>query len=431
MNADLLRIELVEKSFEKVRENKDTFALSFYDQLFIESPQLKPLFANTNLTKQSEKLYGSLVLLVENIRNPAVLQSVLGPLGEKHKGYGAIEKHYPLIGAALIHTLSKYIGEEWTDEVEQAWVTTYGAVVDMMLEGVEQLDAPTAKEDEEEVTAVQEHLDDLSAEKIKMRPRKKLSYVQKVKLKDRNNILTKMNRWFWRTPKWMIALYAATFFFLLSYIGQEVGPIQTFIDTLEPLSIFIAVLLFIKELPERKRQFQYQAWSIIDGAAGIENSQARIIALEDLCDDGISMEEINLAGAKLNGIEMNGVNLARANLKKALLVNAELFYANLNNTDLSEADCTGITLYRSNLGFAKFVKANCSSANFSKANMMFADFSQGNFSGANFIQANLKGVNFEGAYLSGANLKGAELIMEDLKKAYLTDAILPDGSIHP
>ena len=135
MTTDLLRIELVEKSFEKVRENKDSFALTFYDQLFIESPQLKPLFENTDIPKQSEKLYGSLVLLVENIRHPEVLQSVLG---EKHKGYGAIEKHYPLVGSALIHTLAKYIDEDWTPEVEQAWVTTYGAVVDMMLKGIEQ-----------------------------------------------------------------------------------------------------------------------------------------------------------------------------------------------------------------------------------------------------------------------------------------------------
>lgn len=428
MTTDILRIELVEKSFEKVRENKSSFALTFYDQLFIESPQLKPLFENTDIPKQSEKLYGSLVLLVENIRHPEVLQSVLGPLGEKHKGYGAIEKHYPLVGSALIHTLAKYIDEDWTPEVEQAWVTTYGAVVDMMLKGIEQ--AQEIPEEEEIEQHEQNELDSSSVEKIKLRPRKKLTYKQKVKLKNRNNLLTKMNRWFWRTPKWMVALYAASFFFLLSYTGQEVGVIQTFIDTLEPLSIFIAVLIFIKEQPERKRQFQYQAWSIIDGATGIENSQARIIALEDLCDDGISLEEINLAGAKLNGIEMNGINISRANLSKAQLVNAELFYANLNNINLNEADCTGITLYRSNISFANLSKANCSSANFSKANMMFADFSHGNFSGANFAQANLKGVNFEGAYLSGVNLKGAELIPADLEKALLTDAIMPDGSIH-
>ncbi len=430
MNADLLRIERVEKSFEKIRENKDVFALTFYEQLFIESPQLKPLFDNTNIPKQSEKLYGSLVLLVENIRSPEVLQSVLGPLGEKHKGYGAIEKHYPLVGSALIHTLAKYIGEDWTQEVEQAWVTTYGAVVDMMLKGVEQAQE-IPSEEEDNAAIEQENLDALSTEKIKMRPRKKLTYIQKVKLKDRKNFLTKINRWFWRTPKWMIALYAAGFFFLLSFVGQESSIIQTFIDTLEPLSIFIAVLIFIKELPERKRQFQYQAWSIIDSATGIENSQARIIALEDLCDDGISLEEIDLSNAKLNGIELNGINLSRAKLQKTQLVNAELFYANLNNIDLSEADCTGITLYRSNLGFANMTKTNCSSANFSKANMMFADFREGNFSGANFSQCNLKGVNFDGAYLSGANLSGANVILADLKKALLTDAIMPDGSIHP
>lgn len=68
MTADLLRIELVEKSFKKVRENKDSFALTFYDQLFIESPQLKYLFENTDIPKQSEKLYGSLVLLFAILR---------------------------------------------------------------------------------------------------------------------------------------------------------------------------------------------------------------------------------------------------------------------------------------------------------------------------------------------------------------------------
>ena len=180
MNTDLLRIELVEKSFEKIRQNKEDFALTFYDQLFIESPQLKPLFEQTNIPKQSEKLYGSLVLLVENIRNPEVLQSVLGPLGEKHKGYGAIEKHYPLVGSALIHTLAKYIDDEWTPAVEKAWVTTYGAVVDMMLKGIEQ--AQEVPEEEEEIEKhEQNEFNTSSVEKIKMRPRKKLTYTQKVK----------------------------------------------------------------------------------------------------------------------------------------------------------------------------------------------------------------------------------------------------------
>lgn len=426
-DADQIRIELVEKSFLSVRQNKETFALTFYEKLFEASPQVKPLFEGTDISKQSEKLYGSLVLLVENIRNTEVLQSVLGSLGEKHKGYGAIEQHYPLVGAALIATLADYIGtKDWTPEVEQAWVTTYGAVVEMMLKGVEK---PTQEMEDEDELTFENKVDDYSSEDIKLRPRKKLTYRQKVNLKDRNNLFTKINRWFWATPKWMIASYAACFFFLFSFVGQEIPFIQTIIDTLEPLSIFIAVLLLIKESPERKRQFNYQAWSIIDNANGIENSQARIIALEDLCDEGVSLTEIDLTKAKLNNIELNGVNLSNALMHKTLLINAELFYANLSSCDLTEANCVGITLYRATLDFANLQKSNFSSANLSKANLMFADFREGNFSGTNFYKANLKGVQFDGAYLSGANLKGADVIMDDLKKAYLVDAIMPDGSI--
>ena len=74
----------------------------------------------------------------------------------------------------------------------------------------------------------------------------------KVKLRDRKNLLTSINRWFWASPKWTIALYAAIAFFLFSFIGQEVAIIQLIIDTLEPLSIILAVLLFIKEIPSEK-----------------------------------------------------------------------------------------------------------------------------------------------------------------------------------
>lgn len=426
MTTDEQRIVLVETSFLKIRKNKDTFAQTFYENLFVSSPELKPLFQQTDMKKQNEKLYGSLVLLVENLRDPETLASVLVPLGEKHKGYGAIKEHYPLVGGALIEALKTYIGKDWTPAVEQAWGTTYGAVVEMMLKGNvnEELETPEENVEFKEPEKV------VPVNKKRVQRNRKLTYIQKAKLKGRKNIFTKINKWFWRTPKWMIALYAAIFFFLFSFIGQSVEQIQIIIDTLEPLSIFIAVLLFIKEIPERKRQFHYQAWSIIDSATGIENSHARMIALEDLCDDGVSLAELELSKAKLNGIELNGVDLSNANLNQAKMVNAEMFYTKMNNVSMQEVDCNGATFYGSNLGFAQLQKSNCSSVNFSKANLMFANLEGGNFSGANFSKANLKGASFEGAYLSGANLEGAEVIMDDLEKAYLVHAIMPNGQRH-
>lgn len=414
---------LVEESFHFVQKNKATFTATFYQKLFEKSPQLKPLFQNTNMEKQADKLYSSLVLLVENIHNPEMLKAILIPLGEKHKGYGAIEQHYPLIGEVLIETLALSAGEAWSKEAEQAWLSTYQTVVEMMLTGMK-----AEEEDLEE--RIEESIEQKEKEQEnKYRPTSKLTYLQKVKLRNKKNIWSRLNRWFWATPKWMIALYATLLFFCFTLIGQKVALIQLIIETLEPLSIFIAVLIFIKELPERKRQFHYQAWSIIDEATGIDNSQARIIALEDLCDDGVSLNGIDLEQAKLQNIEINGVVLTNANLKKTNLTNGEMFYANLSHSDLSESDCTGITLYRSNLGFVNLEKANCSSSNFGKANLMFANLSQGNFSGANFKEANLKGVNFKDAYLSGANFKGANVDLEELKKGYLVDAVMPNGKV--
>lgn len=58
---------LVEESFEYIKENKEIFITSFYSNLFDLAPEVKPLFSNVDKIKQGEKLYNSLLLLVENL----------------------------------------------------------------------------------------------------------------------------------------------------------------------------------------------------------------------------------------------------------------------------------------------------------------------------------------------------------------------------
>ena len=150
--------DLVEKSFEKVREN--------YICIFNEAPQLKPLFEHTNIPKQSEKR----LLLVENIRDAELLKSVLEPLGEKHKGYGAIEQHYPMVGSIAQYFKKHYLGDAWDQPTEEAWTITYGAVVEMMLNGVTSDPENIPIEEEPELEQSTNHFD----EDTIFRPRKKL-----------------------------------------------------------------------------------------------------------------------------------------------------------------------------------------------------------------------------------------------------------------
>ena len=124
---------LIEKSFSKVVENKDLFVQHFYADLFKLAPELEYLFKNTSKEKQGEKLFEALVLLVENIESPEVIEEMLRPLGNDHVGYGTQPKHYKIVGQCLISSIKKLNGEEWTSEKEKAWLATYEAVAQIMI----------------------------------------------------------------------------------------------------------------------------------------------------------------------------------------------------------------------------------------------------------------------------------------------------------
>ncbi len=132
-----IQVELLENSFEKVKPYDSEFADDFYNNLFTMYPEAKPLFAHTDMAEQKKKLFSSLVLVVENLRKPEVLQDTLKGLGARHVQYGALPEHYPLVGNALLTTFEQYLKEEWTESVKQAWVDAYEAITKIMLEGAD------------------------------------------------------------------------------------------------------------------------------------------------------------------------------------------------------------------------------------------------------------------------------------------------------
>ena len=132
-----LQVELLEQSFEAIKPQANEFVNSFYDNLFTANPEAKPLFKTTDMAEQKKKLLSSLVLVVENLRKPEVLDGALRGLGARHVKYGALPEHYPLVGSALLTTFGQYLKEEWTPEVKQAWVDAYGAISEIMLDGAD------------------------------------------------------------------------------------------------------------------------------------------------------------------------------------------------------------------------------------------------------------------------------------------------------
>ena len=132
-----LDIQILESSFNKIRDNAVDFSASFYERLFSHHPELKPLFAKVDLAAQEKKLIASLAIIVENLRNPQQLTCALRSLGAYHHEIGTIAEHYPLVGQALIETFAKYLGSEWNQATQRAWLDAYSLITKTMLEGAE------------------------------------------------------------------------------------------------------------------------------------------------------------------------------------------------------------------------------------------------------------------------------------------------------
>ena len=130
-----LNIDLLEKSFNQVKNDALKFSASFYQKLFSYHPELKPMFEKADAAAQEKKLIASLAIIVENLRNPEELTMALKSLGAYHKEIGTIEEHYPFVGQALVETFAEYLGDKWDRGTHKAWLDAYNLITEIMLEG--------------------------------------------------------------------------------------------------------------------------------------------------------------------------------------------------------------------------------------------------------------------------------------------------------
>ena len=129
--------ELLEQSFAQIRNRESEFTAYFYTNLFADYPEVKPLFANTDMEMQRQKLFKSLVLVVDSLRKPDELTAALRGLGTRHVHYGVLPNHYPMVGSTLLIAFAHCLQNSWTPDVEQAWIAAYAAITQLMLDGVD------------------------------------------------------------------------------------------------------------------------------------------------------------------------------------------------------------------------------------------------------------------------------------------------------
>lgn len=104
----------------------------FYSNLFIENPELRKMFP-LDMEGQYRKLVDMLDTIVERLEKLDELKGEIVAMAKRHNDYGVKPHHYNLVGKALLYTLRKALGKEWTDEVRSAWINCYAILSGTMI----------------------------------------------------------------------------------------------------------------------------------------------------------------------------------------------------------------------------------------------------------------------------------------------------------
>jgi hemoglobin-like flavoprotein len=126
------QIALVQQSFAEVAPISDHAAVMFYDRLFELAPAVKPLFPS-DMAEQRRKLMATLAIVANGLSNLETILPAASALATRHVAYGARPEHYPVVGAALLWTLEKGLGEAWTEDVADAWTAAYTLLSGFMI----------------------------------------------------------------------------------------------------------------------------------------------------------------------------------------------------------------------------------------------------------------------------------------------------------
>ena len=76
----------------------------------------------------------TLGVVVKGLRDLEKIVPVAQHLAVTHLDYGVKAEDYAKVGASLLRTLEKGLGDDWTAETEAAWVTAYGTLSGVMID---------------------------------------------------------------------------------------------------------------------------------------------------------------------------------------------------------------------------------------------------------------------------------------------------------
>ncbi|EIC22534.1 globin domain-containing protein [Thiorhodovibrio frisius] len=127
-------IALVRTSWAQLQPQAEQVGAALYQRMFNDHPELRRLFKG-EMDEQAHKLMRMVNRTVDTLDDLTSLNRVIIMMGARHSGYGVEDEDYPKMRNALVATLDTHLGSEFTPETRSAWISVYGELAELMMEG--------------------------------------------------------------------------------------------------------------------------------------------------------------------------------------------------------------------------------------------------------------------------------------------------------
>jgi nitric oxide dioxygenase len=126
------QVKAIQESFSNVAPISEQAATLFYGRLFEIAPAVKPLFRG-DMKEQGRKLMATLGVVVNGLSNLESILPAASALAKRHVTYGVKAADYEPVGEALLWTLERGLGTQWTPQLAAAWGTAYAVLSEFMI----------------------------------------------------------------------------------------------------------------------------------------------------------------------------------------------------------------------------------------------------------------------------------------------------------
>ncbi|MGB1141194.1 MAG: globin family protein [Halioglobus sp.] len=134
------QVTMVKDTWAQVAPISEQAAELFYGRLFELNPDYQSLFTG-DMKSQGKMLMSMLNTAVTSLDKLDAIVPAVQALGKRHVDYGVKPEDYDTVGAALLWTLDKGLGDAFTDEVKEAWTETYTTLATVMIEASKEVAA--------------------------------------------------------------------------------------------------------------------------------------------------------------------------------------------------------------------------------------------------------------------------------------------------